>query len=318
MDKITRMLILYSSLMNGEEINKTIFCFENDCSPRSFDRDIENIRLFLSESFSALEVDYNRKNNAYYIKNAKKQQLEVMEYLFIEKILQDTSVLRNDEFTVLRHHLLMNTRDFSKTITSHNRAGNLYKSPEHNKALLKIYGDLELAIRNQKYIRMFFQDVDGEKSICDVIPCNIKYNAGHLFFIGCIETGRKTINIELERIYSFEILREQTTAEKKIVDIYMSSSIDTTFLEIHNELVDIIIECSPDDYDVLKNEFDDVEIMRQGNGLFKIKINVSEDAFIHWYLIFWSKNITIIEPSHIKDRLVSQAQTILKQYGGRD
>lgn len=46
MDKITRMLILYSSLMNGEEINKTIFCFENDCSPRSFDRDIEDIRLF--------------------------------------------------------------------------------------------------------------------------------------------------------------------------------------------------------------------------------------------------------------------------------
>lgn len=44
------MLLLYSSLLNGEEINKTIFCFENDCSPRSFDRDIEDIRLFLSES----------------------------------------------------------------------------------------------------------------------------------------------------------------------------------------------------------------------------------------------------------------------------
>ena len=54
MDKITRMLMLYSSLMNGEEINKTIFCFENDCSPRSFDRDIKDIRLFLSESFSVL------------------------------------------------------------------------------------------------------------------------------------------------------------------------------------------------------------------------------------------------------------------------
>lgn len=61
MDKITRMLMLYSSLMNGEEINKTIFCFENDCSPRSFDRDIKDIRLFLSESFSVLGLNYNRK-----------------------------------------------------------------------------------------------------------------------------------------------------------------------------------------------------------------------------------------------------------------
>ena len=36
------------------------------------------------------------------VKGAKKQQLEVMEYLFIEKILQDAPVLRNDEFSVLR------------------------------------------------------------------------------------------------------------------------------------------------------------------------------------------------------------------------
>ena len=117
MEKITRMLMLYSSLMNGEEINKTIFCFENDCSPRSFDRDIEDIRLFLSESFSVFELNYNRKNNTYYIKGAITQQLEVMEYLFIEKILPDTPVLSNDDFVVLLQHLLMTTTDSSNMIT---------------------------------------------------------------------------------------------------------------------------------------------------------------------------------------------------------
>ena len=48
MDKITRMLSLYSKLINGEGVNKTIFCFENDCSPRTFDRDIEDVRIYLS------------------------------------------------------------------------------------------------------------------------------------------------------------------------------------------------------------------------------------------------------------------------------
>lgn len=163
MDKITRMLLLYSSLLNGEEINKTIFCFENDCSPRSFDRDIEDIRLFLSESFSVSELNYNRKNNIYYIEGAKKQQLEVMEYLFIEKILQEVPVLRNDEFSVLKSHLLMNTRNSSKTITQLNKNNILYKPPDHNKALLKIYGDLELTIRSQMYIRMTYHDDAGVK-----------------------------------------------------------------------------------------------------------------------------------------------------------
>lgn len=65
MDKITRMLILYSSLMRGDEINKTIFCFENNCSSRTFDRDIEDVRLFLSESFSMAELNYRRKTMSY-------------------------------------------------------------------------------------------------------------------------------------------------------------------------------------------------------------------------------------------------------------
>lgn len=317
MDKITRMLMLYSSLMNGEEINKTIFCFENDCSPRSFDRDIEDIRLFLSESFSVFELNYNRKNNTYYIKGAKKQQLEVMEYLFIEKILQDAPVLRNDEFGVLKHHLLMNTRDSSKMITPLNKEYILYKPPEHNKALLKIHGDLELAIRNKKYIRMVYQDDIGTKHICDAIPCVIRYKSGHLCFIGYIENESMAFTIELERVYSFEILREQTAIERKKVDAYMRSCTDA-FSEVHNNLVQIILECTLDDYEVLYDAFDNGEILCRGDELLKIKLNVSEDVFIHWYLTYWSETITIIEPQHIKKRLVSQAQTILKKYGGRD
>lgn len=317
MDKITRMLILYSSLMNGEEINKTIFCFENDCSPRSFDRDIEDIRLFLSESFSVLELNYNRVNNTYYIKGAKMRQLEVMEYLFIEKILQDASVLRSDEFGILKNHLLMNTRDSSKMITSLNKDYVLYKPPEHNKALLKIHGDLELAIRNQKYIRMVYQDNLGTKLMCDVAPYAIRYKEGNLYFSGYIENESKFLSIELERVYSFEILREQTIAERKRIDSHMRASKDNFSAEFHDNSVEIIIECAPNDYEVIHNVFDDGKIMWQGNELLKIGLSVDEDAFIDWYLIYCPETVTVIEPQHVKDRLISQAQKILKKYGGR-
>ena len=318
MDKITRMLILYSSLINGEEINKTIFCFENDCSPRSFDRDIEDIRLFLSESFSVLELNYNRVNNTYYIKGAEMQRLEVMEYLFVEKILQDTSILRNDEFGVLKQHLLMHTRDSSKILTSHNKDYTLYKPPEHNKALLKIHGDLELAIRNQKYIRLVYHDDTGIKHICDVTPCTIRYKLDHLYFVGYIENERKSFTIAMDWVYSFEILREQTIAERKRVDTYMRSNRNNASLELNNDLTEIIIECSLGDYEVINNVFDGGDILHQGKGLLKIRLNVSEDAFIHWYLSYMLESVTISEPQSIKQKLVSQAQVIIKKYGGRN
>ena len=316
MDKITRLLILYSSLINGDEINKTMFCFENDCSPRSFDRDIEDIRLFLSEVYSVSELKYNRMNNTYYMEGSKKQELEVMEYLFIEKILRDVSVLRNDEFSVLKSHLLMNTRDTSKLLVSSNIKSR-YKTPAHNKAILKIYGDLELAIRSLKYIRMVYQDDIGEKNISNMIPCNIRYQAGHLYFMGYTEED-KSVNIKLEQIYSFEVLREQTVDERKKVDGYIKAYVERGSLDFGGDSTEIIVECGSDDYKRLCNNFSNVKVLHELDNRVKIRFDSSEEKFIYWYFEHWSESTTIIAPLQIKEKLITQAQKILRKYGGTD
>ena len=106
MDKIERLLLLYTKLITGEQVNKTLFCFEYECSPRTFERDIETIRLYLSDSFSFSELIYDRVQNTYYLAGAKRSFLEPMEYLLLEHLLYDSSVLRKDEFTILLQHLL--------------------------------------------------------------------------------------------------------------------------------------------------------------------------------------------------------------------
>ena len=84
MDKITRMLLLHSKLTIGEKINKVMFCLENDCQPRSFDRDIEDYRLYLSETFSGNELLYDRKENSYYLSGNHRAELEITEYSLLE------------------------------------------------------------------------------------------------------------------------------------------------------------------------------------------------------------------------------------------
>lgn len=314
MDKITRLLTLYSSLVSGNEINKTMFCFENECSPRSFDRDIEDIRLFLSEVYSTSELKYNRINHTYCIEGAKKQELEVTEYLFIEKILQNVSVLRNDEFSILKSHLLMNTRDTSKILISSNIKCR-YKTPDHNKAILKIYGDLELAIRSLKYIRMVYRDDISEKNVSDMIPCSINYQDGHLYFMGYIEEN-KTINIKLEQIYSFQVLREQTIDERKKIDAYIKTYVDQECLDFCDDLTEIIVECGIDDYRRLCDCFCGVEVLNKWDNLLKIRLNSNKEKFIYWYFEHWSESVTIIAPVQMKGQLIKQAQKILRKYGG--
>lgn len=109
MDKVTRTLLLYTQLLRGKRVSKANFCLEADCLPRSFDRDIEDIRLFLSETYSGRELLYDRCEHLYYLSGTDQAELEPMEYQLLERILTDTGILRQDEMAILLGRLASNT-----------------------------------------------------------------------------------------------------------------------------------------------------------------------------------------------------------------
>ena len=88
-DKITRVLMMYSKLLEGGKIYKKSFCEEMGIDRRTFDRDIEDIRLFLSESFYGNELIYDRKNGSYHLENFFKQKaLSAMEVVALLECLK--------------------------------------------------------------------------------------------------------------------------------------------------------------------------------------------------------------------------------------
>lgn len=52
---IYRILKMYESMNRGREIQKASFCEDHEIGKRTFERDIEKIRLFLSEEYSREE-----------------------------------------------------------------------------------------------------------------------------------------------------------------------------------------------------------------------------------------------------------------------
>ena len=86
---------------------------ETDYLPRTFDRDIEDIRLFLSEIFLNEELVYNRLDNVYYFSKSQRKPLESTEYLFLERVLLDTGALHLDEMKELMKHIYQNNERFN-------------------------------------------------------------------------------------------------------------------------------------------------------------------------------------------------------------
>lgn len=318
MDKITRILLLYSKLIKGEEINKTLFCFENECSPRSFDRDIEDIRLYLSESFNFMDLTYDRGRNIYFMEVTKKLELEPMEYLLLERILKDTAVLRKDEFEIMTSHLLSNTEnsalldDFKREVCSS------YESPLHNKALVKMHGDLVTIIRKKQCIRIRYYKGNGEEVEHDVIPCTIKYDLGYLYFIGYREKTEDNYPAyyRLDRIYSFSIIRNQTYIEQKKVKSFMDNYSSGITQMYGGEFVDIILKCKKDYFSYLYDKFRNVEMISQDDEVVIAKVSAFEEGFIKWMISQSQDMVSVVQPESTKNRLVEEARKIISKYGG--
>lgn len=225
MDKITRTLLLYSRLLNGEKINKFTFCMETDCLPRTFDRDIEDVRLYLSETFDARELLYDRHEKVYYLSGVSRKELELVEYQLVERILLDSGVLRRDELKELLQHILSNTEKTMSHLEKQKKLFHLYEEPSHKKALLKMHSDLASIIDNKSVIEIEYMLGNERNENVKVIPCYLKYKEDFLYLVAFLvkETEHNPVFFRLDKIHSFKIQRTQFQDEKRYVDDFMKS-----------------------------------------------------------------------------------------------
>ena len=320
MDKITRLLLLYSKLVKGEEINKTIFCFENDCSPRTFDRDIEDIRLYLSEAFSPVELKYERSSNVYYIEGAKRKLLEPMEYLLLENILKDSAVLRKDEFDILSMHLLQNTEKARSLESERKELCNNYKSPIHNKALLKMHGDLVNIIRHKKCIKIKYYKSNGTEVNQKIIPCDVKYDLGYLYLIAYRAESKDNYPAyyRMDRIFSFEILNNQQESDQIRVKNYMDNYASGITQMYGGLYIEVRVKCKNNFYPYIFDKFRNAEIISQDECYTVSKVKVFEDGFIKWLMSQSTDMITVIYPESTIEKIRQEARNIMIKYGGAD
>lgn len=155
--QITRILTLYQRLITGKVIDKTLFALEFDTTERSVDRDILAVRLFLSESFSNLDLIYDREQRGYRLKNLRiHQEIALGECYLLSKLLLDSRPLRTDEqaelVRILMSQLSAKHRDRALPV--------LQRTPEipdrRDKTSLQLIEDLLYSIEQQDQIALHF------------------------------------------------------------------------------------------------------------------------------------------------------------------
>lgn len=136
------------------------------------------------------------------------------EYLFVEKVLSDSRILRKDEMDGLLLHIALHTQNAKRAVEKEKRAMNQYAGPEHGKPLLKLLADINAVIDNDQVIRICGEGLQVKAA--DVIPCGIRCLEKQLcLFALAAEEPMQELRIPLENIESFSVIRSQSVQEKQ-------------------------------------------------------------------------------------------------------
>ena len=198
-DKITRVLALYTKLMNGAIINKAEEAQNYGVAERSIQRDIDDVRNFLDETEDNggiyNSVVYDRALKGYRLQRIYDVKLTNPEILAICKILLDSRSLTKKEMDSILAKLINccvpeKNRKRVNSLISNEKFH--YIPPKHGKVFIHTMWEIGMAIQESRYIEFDYQGIQGHTpKHRKVKPVAIMFSEFYFYMVGFIDNINK-------------------------------------------------------------------------------------------------------------------------------
>lgn len=183
-----RLLHIYELLKRGEIVKKTHLSQEYGVTPKTIQRDIEDLRVYLAEHPSNREdaIVYDTKQKGYRLIQSNSTAFLDREALAICKILLESRAFCKEELSILLSKLVSQVSSHHrKKIEDMIKNEQYYYVPlRHNKALLSLLWEISDHILKQETIEITYIRKDGETKKHLVNPCSIMFSEYYFYLIG--------------------------------------------------------------------------------------------------------------------------------------
>ena len=227
--KMERILGMYTTLMNGGSLYKAQEAEKYGVSARSIQRDIEEIRNFLSFNVANTgvinTVEYDRTRDSYHLVQAAHMKFTNSEILAICKILLDSRAFTKKEMDSMLQRLV----DCCVKPENHKMVKELiqneqfyYVPPQHNTVFIDTMWKIGEAIQKCRYIEIEYQKMKGQEVVKRKLkPVSILFSEFYFYmtaFIDDADEVREHFDVmndsfptiyRIDRIKKLKILREQ-------------------------------------------------------------------------------------------------------------
>ena len=227
--KMERILSMYTTLMEGGFLYKAQEAEKYGVSPRSIQRDIEEIRNFLSQNVKDAgiinTVEYDRTKDAYHLAQASKMKFTNSEILAICKILLDSRAFTKKEMDSMLQRLV----DCCAKPENHKLVKELiqneqfyYVPPQHNTVFIDTMWKIGEAIQESRYVEIEYQKMKGQEIVKRKLkPVSILFSEFYFYMTAFIDEAdevREYFDVindafptiyRIDRIKRLKVLKEQ-------------------------------------------------------------------------------------------------------------
>lgn len=227
--KMERILSMYTTLMEGGFLYKAQEAEKYGVSPRSIQRDIEEIRNFLSQNVKDTgvinTVEYDRTKDAYHLVQASKMKFSNSEILAICKILLDSRAFTKKEMDSMLQRLVdccakPENRKFIRELIQNEQF--YYVPPQHNKVFIDTMWKIGEAIQECRYVEIEYQKMKGQEIVKRKLkPVSILFSEFYFYMTAFIDEAdevREHFDVindafptiyRIDRIKRLKVLKEQ-------------------------------------------------------------------------------------------------------------
>ena len=225
--KSMRLLMIYARLLDGEVLNKSRLADEFGVAQRSIQRDIESLRVFLSEEMMGREVIYDVKARGYRLETAHPTGLTNSEILAVCKILLESRSMRNDEMIPILEKLLdccipeSNKKAVKKLIANEQYH---YIQPRHNKKILDGLWEIGQAVEQNRIMKITYKKTRGEIVERTIEPAGLLFSEYYFYLVGFIcRADKKNFHNPDDiypTIYRIDRIQDFTVTNEHFAPIY--------------------------------------------------------------------------------------------------
>lgn len=191
-DKSYRLLRMNEQLARGEVLRKESLVSAFTVTPKTAQRDLESLRIYLLENGEG-DLRYDRRNNCYCLERTSSSRLTEKEVFAVCKILIESRAFNNEEFCQLMRKMLLQLSP-EQRLPVEARIGNErvnYLPLKHEKPLMDTLWVLANLITEQRIARIWYVRQDKTTKAHMIKPVGIMFSEFYFYLIAWMADGKK-------------------------------------------------------------------------------------------------------------------------------